>query len=98
MSTGITFQPSAVIYSKVDSGTGYKSYSVSSIVLPAGAPYIHAKVSLQSARQKLAVFINGVIADNSFTVTQQGRTVTIVNKTDFSAFTAPITLSFSLAK
>jgi hypothetical protein len=98
MSTGITYQPSGVIYSKVDSGTGYKSYAVPSIVLPAGAPYIRATVSLQSARQRLAVFINGYSADHSFTVTQLGRTVTLENKTDFSAFTAPITLSFSLAK
>ena len=98
MSNGITYKPSEVIYSKVDSGSGYKSHADPSIIIPASPACIRAIVTLPSARKKLAVFINGIIADNSFTITQQGRTVIIENKTDFSAFTAPITLSFSLAK
>lgn len=98
MSTGIVYKPSEIIYSKVDSGNGYKSYADPSIIIPASPTHIRAVVSLPNARKRLAVFINGVIADNSFTATQQGRTVTLVNKTDFSAFTAPITLSFSIAK
>jgi hypothetical protein len=98
MSSGINIPPSLVIYSKIDTGDGYKSYAVNSVTLPAGAAFIRAKVQLQTARQKLAVFVNGVIADHSFTVTQQGRTVELVNKTDFSAFTQPIIITFSLSK
>lgn len=98
MSNGITYKPSEVIYSKVDYGNGYRSYADPSVIIPASPTHIRAIVSLPSARKKLAVFINGIIADDSFTITQQGRTVNLVNKTDFSVFTAPITLSFSLAK
>jgi hypothetical protein len=66
--------------------------------VPAGAPYIRAKVQVPSAKKRIAVFINGINAVKSFTVTQTGRTVMFESIADFSAFTAPITLSFDIAK
>ena len=98
MSNGVTFAPSTIIYSKVDDGSGYKSYATNSVTIKAGATAIRAKVQLPNARQRLAVFINGINAESSFTVTQIGRTVRIENITDFSLFSADFTLSFDLKK
>ena len=98
MSNGVTFAPSRIIYSKVDDGTGYKSYATDSVKLSAGATFIRAKVQLPNARQRLAVFINGINAESSFIITQRGRTVTIENLSDFSAFARDFTLSFDIKK